>query len=113
MSSDEIAAVSHALSDATRLAVLDVLVRGRDAACCSPSDDCCPDAVCVCDIEQRLGLQQSKVSYHLKELKDAGLVVETKRGRWNYYDVRDSRLLEYATAVLGMIGASFIPPRPT
>ena len=112
VSPEELAAVAHALSDPTRLAVLEVLLRGRDEACCSPADACCPDAVCVCDVEQRLGLHQSKVSYHLKELKEAGLVVETKRGRWNYYEVQDDRLRDYAKAVLGLIGASPLQLRP-
>jgi ArsR family transcriptional regulator len=30
---------------------------------------------------------QSKVSYHMKKLKDAGLVREDKRGRWSFYSL--------------------------
>lgn len=86
--------------------MLRVLLAGRDEACCSPQDASCADAVCVCDIQDRLGLGQSRVSYHLKELKDAGLVVETRIGRWNYYQVNTDRLREYGEAMLALAGAS-------
>lgn len=109
VSTEELSAVAHALSDPTRLAVLEVLLRGRDEACCSPADASYPNGVCVCDVEQRLGLHQSKVSYHLRELKDAGLVIESRRGRWNYYEVQEERLQEYAEEVMALIGASLQP----
>lgn len=109
MNSNDLTTIAHALSDPTRIAILEVLARGRDEACCSPCDTCCPDAVCVCDIEQKLGLGQSRVSYHLKELKDAGLIIETRRGRWNYYQVDHQRFRAYARAVLELLGASSGP----
>lgn len=40
---------------------------------------------CVCDLEAALQLPQSKVSYHLGVLRDAGLVVSETRGRNAYY----------------------------
>ncbi len=48
--------------------------------------------MCVCDIQEVLNLKQSKVSYHLKELKNAGLVHERKEGKWNYYSVNQATL---------------------
>ncbi len=110
MAPDELARIAHALSDPTRIAVLGVLLAGRDDACCSPLDACCPDAVCVCDIQDKLGLGQSRVSYHLKELKEAGLVIETRSGRWNYYQVDVERVRGYGEATLALVGAP--PPAP-
>ena len=64
------ARVFHALSDETRLAILARLRNG---------------ARCVCDLQDLLGATQSRLSFHLKTLKDAGLVSDHKEGRWTYY----------------------------
>jgi ArsR family transcriptional regulator len=60
----------HALSDETRLAVLEMLGDGER---------------CVCDLQEALEAAQSRLSFHLKVLKEAGLVVDRKEGRWSYY----------------------------
>ena len=60
----------HALSDETRLAVLDMLREGER---------------CVCDLQEALGAAQSRLSFHLKVLRDAGLVTDRREGRWSYY----------------------------
>ena len=44
-------------------------------------------AVCVCDLEDLLGLKQPTVSYHLKQLLDAGLVAREKRGSFAYFSL--------------------------
>src|SRR5699024_663805 len=41
--------------------------------------------LCVCDLEEKLELQQSKLSYHLKKLVDANILIPDKHGTWNYY----------------------------
>jgi len=41
--------------------------------------------LCVCQIKEVLGLAQSTVSTHLRELKRAGLITERKDGRWVYF----------------------------
>jgi ArsR family transcriptional regulator, arsenate/arsenite/antimonite-responsive transcriptional repressor len=51
----------HALSDETRLAVIDLLRSGEQ---------------CVCELQDALDVAQSRLSFHLKVLKDAGLVGE-------------------------------------
>jgi ArsR family transcriptional regulator len=43
------------------------------------------DAVCVCDFEALLGLKQPTVSYHLKQLLNAGIVTREKRGSFAYF----------------------------
>ena len=64
------ARVFHALSDETRLAIVDRLRSGER---------------CVCDLQDLLDAAQSRLSFHLKTLKDAGLVTDRKQGRWSYY----------------------------
>lgn len=64
------ARIFHALSDETRLAVLDRLRNGER---------------CVCDLMDVLGAGQSRLSFHMKVLKDAGLVVDRREGRWIHY----------------------------
>ncbi len=66
------APIFHALSDATRLAVLEML-RGGER--------------CVCELQDALDAAQSRLSFHLKVLKEAGLVEDRKEGRWSYYSL--------------------------
>lgn len=42
---------------------------------------------CVCDLTEPVGLSQPTVSYHMKQLVDAGLVTREQRGRWAYYAI--------------------------
>ena len=65
-----VAALFHALSDPIRIEVLGLLSSGEH---------------CVCDLMEDLGLAQSRLSWHLKTLKDAGLVSDRREGRWSYY----------------------------
>jgi len=44
--------------------------------------------VCVCDIERAFGMIQSRISRHLKILKDAGFLRVERVGRWAYYSIR-------------------------
>ncbi len=45
-------------------------------------------AVCVCDIEAAFGMIQSRISRHLKILKEAGFLSVERKGRWAYYSIR-------------------------
>jgi ArsR family transcriptional regulator, arsenate/arsenite/antimonite-responsive transcriptional repressor len=42
---------------------------------------------CVCDLMEDLGAAQSLLSFHLKTLKDAGLVTDRREGRWVHYSL--------------------------
>lgn len=44
--------------------------------------------VCVCDIESSFSMIQSRISRHLKILKDAGFLKVDRRGKWAYYSIR-------------------------
>jgi ArsR family transcriptional regulator len=50
--------------------------------------------MCVCDLCDRLQVTQSKLSFHLKTLKKAGLVRSRQEGRWIYYRLNLSRIVE-------------------
>jgi ArsR family transcriptional regulator len=85
-----LAALGGALSDPIRVRMLGMMAGGR--GCCSLPDCGVPaedqDAgICVCEFEAYFGMGQSKVSYHMKKLKEAGLVHEERRGRWNFYSL--------------------------
>ena len=85
--------VAKALSDPIRLGMLDVMAQGR--ACCGlpdPAERGVPGAadpvgICVCEFQEHFGIGQSKVSYHLRVLKEAGLVREEQRGKWTFYAI--------------------------
>lgn len=47
------------------------------------------DKVCVCDIESSFEMIQSRISRHLKILKDAGFLKVERQGRWAYYSIRE------------------------
>ena len=49
---------------------------------------------CVCDLMTHVGAAQSRLSYHLKVLKDAGLVTDRRVGRWSYYTLRPAAMVE-------------------
>jgi len=44
--------------------------------------------VCVCDIESAFEMIQSRVSRHLKILKEGGFLKVERRGRWAFYSIR-------------------------
>jgi ArsR family transcriptional regulator len=62
----------RALGDETRLRLLAQLHGGEQ---------------CVCDLTDELEASQSRLSFHLKTLKDAGLVTDRREGRWVYYAI--------------------------
>jgi ArsR family transcriptional regulator len=63
-----------AINDETRLRILNFINTYNE--------------VCVCDIENSFSMIQSRISRHLKILKDAGFLKVDRRGRWAYYSIR-------------------------
>ncbi|MEA1919350.1 MAG: metalloregulator ArsR/SmtB family transcription factor [Campylobacterota bacterium] len=45
-------------------------------------------ALCVCDMQASLEMIQSRLSRHLKILKDAGFLRVERKGTWAYYSIR-------------------------
>ena len=77
----------HALSDDTRLRILERL-RGGER--------------CVCELTDALDAAQSRLSFHLKVLKEAGLVTDRREGRWIYYTL-DHETLAQIVELLGFL----------
>ena len=87
---EQLVALGRALSDPIRVRMLSMMADGR--SCCDFSDSGVPveegeEGICVCEFEEHFGMGQSKVSYHIKKLKDAGLVREERRGKWAFYSL--------------------------
>jgi ArsR family transcriptional regulator, arsenate/arsenite/antimonite-responsive transcriptional repressor len=97
---EQLVALGRALSDPIRVRMLSMMADGR--SCCDFSDSGVPveegeEGICVCEFEEHFGMGQSKVSYHMRKLKDAGLVREERRGKWAFYSLDR----EVAGALLG------------
>lgn len=74
----------HALADETRLDILDQLKEGER---------------CVCELTDALQTGQSRLSFHLKVLKDAGLIRDRPEGRWIYYAINSDAVEELGDLV--------------
>jgi len=77
----------HALSDETRLQIVQLLAGGER---------------CVCNLTGALDAAQSRLSFHLKTLREAGLVSDRRCGRWVYYSLVPGALDELAELALGL-----------
>jgi ArsR family transcriptional regulator len=72
----------HALSDETRLEIVERLLGGER---------------CVCELTDLMDAAQSRLSFHLKTLKDADIVTDRREGRWVYYTLNRATLDEIET----------------
>lgn len=101
-----IADLGRALSDPVRVEMLMLIASGRQ--CCPTVSEDVPatpedEGVCVCELVDYFNTGQSRVSYHLRRLKEADLVQEEKRGRWSFYSLnrdvvmRSAGILEQLT----------------
>ena len=77
----------HALSDETRLQIIDRLSEGEQ---------------CVCDLTDLLETGQSRLSFHLKTLKAAGILKDRREGRWVYYSLNPAVVEELERFVSGL-----------
>jgi ArsR family transcriptional regulator, arsenate/arsenite/antimonite-responsive transcriptional repressor len=79
-----LATTFSALSDPTRVELLRILARGEQ---------------CVCDLQNTMDAAQSRLSFHLRKLKDAGLVTHRREGRWSYYGLDPDALARLSDAL--------------
>lgn len=89
----ELEQVLKALADRNRIRILNLLASADDA-------------VCVCTLMPTLGLAQPTVSYHLKLLVDAGLLVRERRGRFSFYSLVPGSLDRLGELVRGPSAAT-------
>ena len=107
-------ALGQALSDPIRVRMLELM-----AAAASEGRGCCglPDlgapveageenvGVCVCEFEDYFQMGQSKVSYHVRKLKEAGMIREEKRGKWSFYSLDQEAVQELLHEIAGHLGS--------
>lgn len=90
LDTDRASRLFHALSDGTRLSIIHRLRLGER---------------CVCELTDALDAAQSRLSFHLKVLKDAGLVTDRKEGRWTYYTLSTDTLGEMSELIDALASA--------
>jgi ArsR family transcriptional regulator len=92
------AELCHAPADETRLNILDRLKEGER---------------CVCELTDTLQTGQSRLSFHLKVLKAAGLVHDRPEGRWIYYIINSDAVEELEDLVASLkTGRKTVRPSP-
>jgi len=96
LQSEQARALLRALAEPLRLQVIEALAGGER---------------CVCELTTDLDLAQSKLSFHLKVLKEAGLIRARQEGRWIYYRL-DPAALTALQDWLGQLAAGCRTPAP-
>ncbi len=90
MSAQDPVRIFKALSDPARLRVMRLLLRRE---------------LCVCEIMFIIGLEQSRVSHHMRILRDAGLAEDRREGRWIIYRIPAAARGLVETLLQGALGA--------
>lgn len=91
--SRDLAGRLKALSDPTRLQLLELLAAHPGGR------------ACICDLTAPLGVTQPTVSHHMKLLCEAGLVTREQRGRWAYYTLQPAALTTLARRLTDLAAA--------
>ncbi len=86
-----------ALADPIRLQVIEALGQGER---------------CVCELTEELGVAQSKLSFHLKVLREAGLLADRQSGRWVYYQLQPEALESLRGWLAGLAAGCTAPAHP-
>jgi ArsR family transcriptional regulator, arsenate/arsenite/antimonite-responsive transcriptional repressor len=95
--SDQALTLLKALADPVRLQVIQALSQGER---------------CVCELTGELELAQSRLSFHLRVLRQAGLLHAREQGRWVYYRLEPEALQQIAGWLLALEAGSQAPGRP-
>lgn len=94
---EKAACLFHALSDETRVRILEQLRDGEQ---------------CVCELTEAFNTGQSRLSFHLRVLKDAGLVIDRPEGRWIYYSISQDAIQELEDLVAWLKESRFVYSKP-
>ena len=88
MTNEEFVKVSKALSDATRVEILQIISKYG--------------TVCACKILERLHISQGTLSHHMRVLSDLKLVSVEKEGKWCNYSLVRENICEVAHFIQGI-----------
>lgn len=80
MKAMDVALICKALSDANRLAVVQMLSGGEK---------------CGCELLERFEITQPTLSHHMRILVECGLVHDRREGKWHYYSLNCETLTDY------------------
>lgn len=97
LEAEEARLLLRALADPIRLQVIEALGGGER---------------CVCDLTNDLGLAQSKLSFHLKVLKETGLLADRQSGRWVYYRLQPDALERLRGWLAALASSCTAPAEP-
>jgi ArsR family transcriptional regulator len=81
----DLAVVGHALGDETRLKIVSLLLERGET--------------CVCELTETVGTTQSNVSFHVRVLKNAGLITHKKLAKWMFYRINLKALEQHFTTM--------------
>ncbi|RLG02953.1 MAG: ArsR family transcriptional regulator [Thaumarchaeota archaeon] len=79
------ARVFSAVSDPVRIKILKLLEK---------------ESMCVCELMKALNMRQSLISYHLKFLREAGLIKPVRKGKWVFYEIADKKVLRMIDKII-------------
>lgn len=82
------AKIIKALSDASRLKIIDILSCGER---------------CACELQEHFDFTQPTLSHHMKVLIDCGLVASRKEGLWNYYSLNSTNCNKLILFLMNLI----------
>jgi len=91
---DEVIEALRFLSDGNRLRILRILARRES---------------CVCELIEQLGQPQPLVSYHLRRLRESGLVRSRRQAQWVYYSIDPAAWERFTRPIQDFCGASGFP----
>ena len=86
-----------ALADPVRMDVVQALTAGER---------------CVCELTEQLGLAQSRLSFHLRVMREAGLLQAREQGRWVYYSLRPQAIEQLQAWLSAMATSCQQPAQP-
>jgi ArsR family transcriptional regulator len=86
---ERLAGVFKALSDETRVRIVQRLLEASQP-------------LCECHVVELFDLSQPTINYHLKMLREVGVVEAEKRGVWNYYWVSPKAVLEIVRSLTAL-----------
>ena len=86
----------QALGEETRLRIVQLLASGER---------------CVCELQEAMDVAQPRLSFHLRKLRESGLVTHRREGRWIHYALAHDALDEVRD-LLGDVGATRTWDRP-
>jgi len=82
---EKAARVFSAVSDPVRIKILKLLEK---------------ESMCVCELMKALNMRQSLISYHLKFLREAGLIEPIRKGKWVFYKIADKKVLRMIDKII-------------